>query len=32
LSYAAGRGEISADEAKDELFETLISMVERAGK
>ncbi|MGC6388786.1 TetR/AcrR family transcriptional regulator [Ewingella sp. S1.OA.A_B6] len=30
LSYAAGRGEISGQEAKGELFNTIISMVERA--
>lgn len=30
LSYAAGRGEISAAEAKAELFATIVSMVERA--
>lgn len=31
LSYAAGRGDISAEEAKGELFNTIISMVGRAG-
>lgn len=30
LSCAAGRGEISAKEAKDELYATIVSLVERA--
>jgi len=32
LSFAAGRGDIDADEAKHELLKTIVSMVERAGK
>lgn len=31
LSFAAGRGDIDADEAKQELLKTIVSMVERAG-
>lgn len=32
LSYAAAAGEITAAEAKDELFETIVAMVARGGK